>query len=265
MEEMYKAVILGIVEGVTEFLPVSSTGHMILVGDAIAFTGPRAESFEVFIQLGAILAVVYLYAARFRALMDLSATTGFRGRRGLMLVGAACVPVLIVGKLFHHAIKEQLFYPLPVAVALIVGGLAMIVIETFRREPRVRSVDDLTLRDAFVVGTFQCFALWPGMSRSGSTMIGALLSGVERRVAAEFSFLVSVPVMCAAVTADMVKSLPMLSSADIPLFSVGFVVSFVVALIAVKSFIALLGRFTLRPFGVYRIILGVIVLTRLVG
>lgn len=259
---LFHGVILGIVEGITEFLPISSTGHMILVGEWLGFTGETAETFEVFIQLGAILSVLVLYFQRFLRLIpgSQSSSTGFAGVRGLMLLIVACIPVSLLGLVFRDFIRDHLFSSFTVALALIVGGVAMIVLEYLPRNTKVRDLDSLSLRDAVVVGIFQCFALWPGMSRSASTIIGGLLRGLERTVAAEFSFLVAVPVMCAAVGWDLLKSINHLSSGDIPLFGIGFLVSFVVALIAIRSFLHVLKRFTLAGFGYYRIAVGCIVL-----
>jgi undecaprenyl-diphosphatase len=259
---LFHGVILGVVEGITEFLPISSTGHMILVGEWLGFTGETAETFEVFIQLGAILSVLVLYFKRFFRLIpgNQSSSTGFAGIRGLMLLIVACIPVSLLGLIFRDFIRDYLFSSYTVALALIVGGVAMILLEHVPRTTRVRDLDSLSLGDAVVVGLFQCFALWPGMSRSASTIIGGLLRGLERTVAAEFSFLVAVPVMCAAVGWDLLKSISHLDSSDVPLFAIGFFVSFVVALVAIRSFLHLLKRFTLAGFGYYRIALGCSVL-----
>lgn len=237
---------------------------MILVGNYLGFEGPRADTFTVFIQLGAILAVVYLYFKRFLSLLDFKERgSGMSGKKGIMAIGVACAPVFLLGVLFRDPIKHYLFNPTSVAAALIVGGLLMIVLETRRPPERVKTLEELTLGNALAVGVAQCLALWPGMSRSASTMLGGLLVGINRTVAAEFSFLVAVPVMCAAVTFDMLKSISYLTSGDIPLFALGFIVSFIVAIVAIKGFIGLLSRFTLRPFGVYRIIVGLLVLALL--
>lgn len=262
MSELLTAALLGIVEGLTEFLPVSSTGHLILAGDLLAFTGSKANTFEVFIQLGAILAVVVLYWHRFIGFLQLSRPTSlFQGWGGIVRVGVATVPALICGALFHSTIKAVLFSPAPVAVALILGGVVMVLIERARfLSPRTGTVDEITLKQSFAIGVVQCLSLWPGMSRSGSTIIGGMVCGLERRVAAEFSFVVAVPVMLAAVSYDLLKNASQLSQSDLPLFAVGFVVSFFTAILAIRFFVSLLGRWTLRPFGYYRIALGVLVL-----
>jgi undecaprenyl-diphosphatase len=290
MNELLIALILGIVEGLTEFLPVSSTGHMILVAKLLSFEGERAHAFEVFIQLGAILSVLFLYKERFYSLIPSSFNlkkrdpiAGLRGMNGVFIIAAGCLPVFLLGFLLRDAIKFYLFNDVTVASALIFGGICMVVIEKMRKikfgKKRIIDTDALhpeskndlksfneitletmTLRAGFYVGIFQCLALWPGMSRSASTIIGGLLLGMNRKAAAEFSFLVSVPVMMAATAYDLYKSLKFLTISDLPLFIVGFIVSFIVAVIAIKSFIAFLGRYTFIPFAIYRIIVGLLVL-----
>lgn len=258
---MFVAVILGIIEGLTEFVPISSTGHLILAGHLLGFDGERASVFEVVIQLGAILSVVVLYRERFLKLLDFTAPkAGLVGKEGLIKMAVASLPVLVVGMVAHGAIKRHLFSPLTVAAALIVGALLMIFVERRRPPVTVSDVEQLSLRTCLGVGLFQCLALWPGMSRAASTMIGGMLLGVERKVAAEFSFLVAVPVMAAAVGYDLLKSLKLLSFGDVPLFAVGLIVSFVTALFAIKFFMRLLTSWTLVPFAFYRIGVGVLVL-----
>lgn len=262
MSELVSAVLLGIVEGLTEFIPVSSTGHLVLVSQAISLSGPKIATFNVFIQLGAILAVVFLYFRRFLGLLDFSAreTSSFSGYQGLTKLGLACLPVFVAGALFHSRIKSLLSDEKPVALALLVGGVVMIIVEMSRKRPSVETLEELSYRQCLLIGLFQCFSLWPGVSRSGSTIVGAMLVGVHRRVAAEFSFLVAVPVMFAAVGYDLLKSYKELSFADLPMFAVGFIVAFVSALLAVRLFIGMLQRMTLKPFGYYRILLALAVL-----
>lgn len=256
------ATLLGVVEGLTEFLPVSSTGHLILVGHWLGFTGATAETFEIFIQLGAILAVVVLYWKRFLSLLPMPGRprTGLAGWNGLLTIGVACLPAFVLGALCHRAIKTYLFSPTTVGYALIVGGLLMVGVERLHSRKRSRALDEMTLRDAFVVGIFQCLALWPGMSRSASTIMGGMLVGLERRAAAEFSFLVAVPVMFAATFFDLIRSVEILFDDLLPMFAVGFVVSFLVAMVAIKSFLAFLRSQTMTPFAVYRFIVGGLVL-----
>lgn len=270
------AIIIGLLEGLTEFIPVSSTGHMIIAGHMLHFTGERADAFEIFIQLGAILAVAFLYRDRFLGLLtgrapadapadrspsDLSAVRRpgnqrFAGLRGLLLLAITTAPALVFGKLFHHAIKEKLFSPLTVAIGLAVGGVGLILIEILKPRARVTRLDDIGMREAIWVGLFQCFALWPGMSRSGSTIIGGMLMGVDRKTTAEYSFLAAVPVMIAATGFDLYKSREFLTASDAPLFALGFLVALVSAWFAVRFFIGFLGKHTLKGFGWYRLALA---------
>ncbi len=263
MSDLLIAAILGVVEGLTEFIPVSSTGHLILVGDAIGYKGDTAAAFDVFIQLGAILAVVYLYWPTFLGLLDFKAGTAakdFRGQRGILCLLVASLPALVVGFLAHHYIKEHLFNSSTVAAALIVGGLLMILIEHRQAANKVERIEDVSYMQCLGIGLLQCLSLWPGMSRSGSTIIGGMVCGLSRAAAAQFSFLAAVPVMVAATGYDLLKSMAFLHAADAPVFLVGFVVSFVFAVGAIRFFVSLVSRCTLVPFAIYRIILGVVVL-----
>ena len=265
MSEFLKILYLGIVEGLTEFIPVSSTGHLILSEHLVNLEMASAESFAVFIQLGAILAVIFLYWQRFRdACTFRQDATGLVGIHAMRLYFVACLPAFIFGALFHSSIKAFLFYPQPVAWALIVGGVLFILAESplgSRIQPTdKRPLEEIKIKDALVIGLFQCLALWPGMSRSGSTILGGLLVGLERRAAAEFSFLVAVPVMVAAVSYDLVKDGMNLTFEEVKLFGLGFVVAFITAIFAIRFFILLLKRWTLAPFGWYRIALGSLVL-----
>ncbi|MFN8392713.1 MAG: undecaprenyl-diphosphate phosphatase [Bdellovibrionota bacterium] len=262
--DLVPACILGVVEGLTEYLPISSTGHMIIAGHLLNFEGEKADTFEIVIQLGAILSVVVLYFRRFLGLLKFSDSGGLSGIQGLLKIGIACVPAALVGLVAHKKIKALLFAPGPVAAALILGGLVMLFVDE-RDSETEQTLDDITFRDAVLVGLFQCLSLWPGMSRSGSMIVGGMLIGMRRIVAAEFSFLVAVPIMILASGYDLLKSRDLLSATDIPLFAVGFATAFVVAMVSVKFFISVLRRVTLRPFGVYRIALGVAVLYLLHG
>lgn len=261
--EILYGLILGLVEGLTEFLPISSTGHLILAAELLAFTGRRAETFEIFIQLGAILAVVVLYRRRFFDLVNLSQPGGFAGIAGVTKLGIACVPAALLGLFFHTQIKHYLFSPMTVAYALIVGGIIMLVLEWRPRKASVHTLEELSYTKVLLVGIAQCFALWPGVSRSGSMIVGGMLFGLSRPVAAEFSFLVAVPIMCMAVGYDLYKSLHFLNTNDIPLFATGFIVAFISAMIAIRGFIAFLQKFSLKPFGWYRIALGLLSLALL--
>ncbi len=257
MPSTWLAAVMGIVEGITEFLPVSSTGHLILAGHLAGFTGPVADTFEIFIQLGAILAVVAAYPRRFIDLLPLRRDpTGFQGWRGLVLLALTTLPPMVLGLALHATIKAHLFTPATVALGLAVGGAGILVVERWRPQVRKASLDQLTWRDALLVGLFQCLALWPGMSRASSTILGGMLLGLDRRVAAEYSFFAAVPLIAAAVGYDLLKSLDELQAAHVLFFAVGFAVSFACAWLAVKLFIRFLGHHTLVPFGWYRIALA---------
>ncbi|MFH0825332.1 MAG: undecaprenyl-diphosphate phosphatase [Pseudomonadota bacterium] len=264
MHDIFLGIVLGIVEGITEFLPVSSTGHLIVAGELLDFTGNKASCFDVFIQLGAILAVMLLYRHRFLGLIPLpgncgSSIAGFKGVRGIFLMSATTIPALIMGLIAHKTIKQHLFTPLTVALALGVGGIGILLAERYKPLSNTKSMDELTYRQAFVVGLFQCLALWPGMSRSASTIIGGLLSGLDRTTATEYSFLAAVPVMVAATGYDLMKAWPVLERSDALLFSTGFLVSFLSATIAVKTFIGLVQRWSLAPYAYYRLIIAPVI------
>ena len=253
MMDLLDAALLGLVEGVTEFIPVSSTGHLILAGHLLGFEGVKASTFEIFIQLGAILAVVVLQQKRILALCTVRKAVGFGGPHGLALLGLTTLPALLLGGVAHGFIKAHLFNPMTVALGLGVGGIGILLLERFLPMVRVTGLDALSWREALTVGVFQCLALWPGMSRSASTILGGMSVGIERRTAAEYSFLAAIPVMFAATVFDLYKSLSILHTPDIPFFGVGFIVSFLAAWLVVKGFLRLLGRYTLTLFGWYRL------------
>jgi len=255
------AVVLGVVEGLTEFLPVSSTGHLIIAGHLLGFTGEKADSFEVAIQLGAILAVALLYWRRFLALLpaarnSVGTTSNLNGAGGVLRLGLATLPALVVGFLARHVIKESLFTPSTVTAALFVGGIAILIVERFASRRRSDSIESISAAQAFGVGLFQVLALWPGTSRSAATIVGGMLLGLDRKGAAEFSFLIAVPIMCIATGYEMVKMRNLFAFGDMMQFAVGFVVSFIVALITVKAFVRFLSRGSLTPFAWYRIIVA---------
>lgn len=265
MSETLLAIILGIVEGLTEFIPVSSTGHLILCGDLLQFTGDKAQTFQIFIQIGAILAVVFLYWERFVDLIPFRdeegmLASGFKGWSGITKLFLASIPAFVLGWFFYGFIRDNLFNTTTVAAALVVGGVLMIWVERRPEKHTATELDQITYWQSFWVGVFQCMALWPGMSRSGSTIIGARCLNYSRKLSAEFSFLIAVPVMFAAVGYDLYKSMAFLESDDLWLFGVGTFVSFVTAIFAVKVFIAVLEKYTLMIFGVYRIIFGMLIL-----
>ena len=266
MPEWLIAVLLGVVEGVTEFLPVSSTGHLILAAELLRFVGDRVETFEIFIQLGAVLAVAVLYRDRFAALglpgeRDVAV---LRGRSGLPLswahVGVACLPAFALGFALHGFIKQHLFSSRTVLVGLVLGGVLMIAAEAWSRRRRAAalatSMDALSLRQALAIGFIQCLALWPGFSRSGSTISGGLLAGLDRRTATEFSFVVAVPVMLVATVYDLARSLAVVDAAFLGTVAIGFAVSYLVARVAVVTFLRLVQRVSLTPFAIYRFLLA---------
>jgi undecaprenyl-diphosphatase len=251
------AVVLGIVEGLTEFIPVSSTGHLILVGHLLGFVGEKAASFEVAMQLGAILSVVFLYWRRFLDLIPtrsaVHSDSTLSGWSGLWRITLATIPALLVGFLARHTIKEQLFTPLAVTWALAVGGVAILFAEKLVSRRRSYSLETITMGQAFGIGLFQVLALWPGTSRAAATIVGGMFLGLERRGAAEFSFLIAVPIMVAATGYELVKMRGLFATQDLVQFGVGFIVSFLVALIAIKAFVSFLSRWSLAPFAWYRI------------
>lgn len=261
MHSLLVAAILGVVEGLTEFLPVSSTGHMIIVGHLLGFEGDTAKTFEVVIQLGSILAVVVMFWRRLFGLIGVHfgrqphEGTG-TGRLTLIHILLGMIPAVVLGLVFHDTIKS-LFNPLNVTYALVVGGFLLIAAEVLKpKVPRAQGVDDMTYRQAFMIGCFQCLALWPGFSRSGATISGGMLMGVSRYAASEFSFLLAVPMMMGATVLDLYKSMGFLTVGDIPMFAVGFITAFIVALIAIKTFLELIKHISFIPFAIYRFVVA---------
>lgn len=263
---LLKAFLLGIVEGLTEFLPVSSTGHLILVGEWINFTSTESKVFEVVIQLGAIFAVMWIFRARIAQLLQ-----GVFARnpvevsfmRNLLI---AFLPAAVIGGLFIKQIKVLFFHPGVVAVTLVLGGLIMLWVERGRtggqqdiKPGTVTSLEDITWRQALVVGFAQCLAMVPGTSRSGSTIIGGMLAGIERKTATEFSFFLAMPTMLAAASYDTYKHAAELSQHDMTAIAVGFLAAFLSALLIVRAVLAFVSKHTYRVFGWYRIILGLVV------
>jgi undecaprenyl-diphosphatase len=255
---LLEAILLGIVEGLTEFLPVSSTGHLIIVGDLIEFTGEQAKTFEIFIQLGSILGVVWLYRHR---LINVAARLDERpAQLFIVKLFIAFLPAAVAGLLLHKAIKAHLFNPFTVAAALIVGGIAILLIERMKPADRVTHVDDMSVLDAFKVGCAQMLALFPGVSRAGATIMGGLVTGLSRTTATEFSFFLAMPTMLAATTYDLYKSWDLLRPDDLTLIATGFIAAFLTALVVVKLFLAYVGRHNFTAFAYYRIVFGLVVL-----
>ena len=260
MHDLLIATLLGIVEGITEFLPVSSTGHLIISGHLLGFVGDEAASFEVIIQLGAILSVVLLYWRRFVGLIPASVkafeASNLEGWSGLWRIALATFPALVVGYGARHVIKEQLFNPSAVTLALAIGGIAILLVERYAAKRKTNSLERLTLAQALGVGLFQVLALWPGTSRAAATIVGGMLLGLDRKSAAEFSFLIAVPVMLAASGYELIKMRHEMALQNVLQLGVGFVISFIVALITVKVFVSFLQRGKLTPFAWYRILVA---------
>lgn len=259
---LLQAVLLGAIEGLTEFLPVSSTGHLILVIDLLGFQGPSGKLFEIVIQLGAILAVCWVYRAKLLGVaFHLHDRAPARHFAAVILV--AFLPSMVVGALAYRIIKEVLFSPLIVSVMLILGGIAMLLIEKFRPQPRVRAIQDISLPRALAIGLFQCTAMIPGVSRAAATIMGGMLMGVDRRSATEFSFFLAIPTMLAATVYDLYKHWGSLDSSGFLIIAIGFATAFLVALAVVRVAIGFVGRHGFAPFAIYRIILGTIMLVLL--
>jgi undecaprenyl-diphosphatase len=251
MNDLITAVILGIVEGLTEFLPISSTGHLILAGDLLGASDERWGVFNIVIQTGAMLAVVWEYRARFFK-VDLNLY------KNLVV---AFIPAAVLGLLFSKYIKSYLFHAVPVALAFIIGGIVILLVE---RNPdrsfRIQEAKNMTWLDALKVGIAQCFALIPGTSRSGATIIGGMLFGLSRKAATEFSFFLAVPTLVAAGLYDLWKHRDMLSASDAPIFGVGSVVAFVSAFVVIRWLIRYVATHDFKPFAWYRIAFGAVVL-----
>jgi undecaprenyl-diphosphatase len=244
------ALILGLVEGITEFLPISSTGHLILAGHLLGYDNARAGVFYVAIQTGAMLAVVWEYRARF-----------FRVDTKLWLnLAVAFVPAAMLGLLFGSYIKEMLFKPVPVALAFIVGGVIILFVEKKSLNFKIQTTQSMSWLDALKVGIAQCFALIPGTSRSGATIIGGMLFGLSRPAATEFSFFLAVPTLCAAGAYDLWKNRSLFSTDDIGMFAVGIAVSFASAFVVIRWLIRYVATHDFKPFAWYRIAFGAVVL-----
>jgi undecaprenyl-diphosphatase len=255
-----KAAIMGIVEGLTEFLPVSSTGHMILAGSLLDFTGEKVKVFEIAIQTGAIFAVVLIYWPRLRDTAR-GITTSRQAQRFALNVGVAFLPAVVLGLLFGKAIKAHLFTPVVVASTFILGGLIILWVERRKQPPvRVNTIDEMSWLDALKVGLVQCLALVPGTSRSGSTIIGGMLFGLSRKAATEFTFFLAIPTLIGAGLYSLVKERALLASTDVPLFAIGLVFSFLSAWLCVRWLLRYVATHDFVPFAWYRIAFGLVVL-----
>jgi len=247
---LIKALILGIVEGLTEFLPVSSTGHLILAGALLGADDERWNVFNIVIQTGAMLAVVWEYRRRFF-------NVDIQLYRNLIV---AFIPAAVLGLLFSKYIKAYLFHPLPVALAFIVGGVVILIVESRSFKPRLEDTRAMTWLDALKVGIAQCFALIPGTSRSGATIIGGMLFGLSRKAATEFSFFLAVPTLVAAGAYDLLKHRDLFTRSDLPMFGVGAFAAFVTAFVVVRWLIRYVATHDFKPFAWYRIVFGIVVL-----
>jgi len=257
-----KALVLGVVEGLTEFIPVSSTGHLIIVSDLLGVHDEKGKVFDIVIQLGAILAVCWEYRGRFARAFSGIVSDPVQQRFATNLA-VAFVPAAAVGFLLQAQIKAYLFNPVSVAIALIVGALVIFAVERWYERhgrPQVEQVDAMTWKHALKVGLAQCFSLIPGTSRSGATIMGGMLFGLSRQAATEFSFFLAVPIMFAATGYQVFKYHALFTVADLAPFAVGFVVSFFASLVAVRALIRYVGTHDFRPFAWYRIVLGIVVL-----
>ncbi len=254
-----KALVMGVVEGLTEFLPISSTGHLILVGDLLGFNNEKGKVFEIAIQLGAILAVVWDYRVRLAGVAKGLGRDPVANRFAINLL-LAFLPLAVLGLLFGQQIKETLFSPIPVATAFIVGGLIILWAEKMPHSKHIDEVDKMTWKDALVIGFIQALALIPGTSRSGATIIGGLLYGLSRKAATEFSFFLALPTLGVASIYELYKHGHLFTRDDIGMFAAGFVASFVSAAIAVRALIRFISRHDFTVFAWYRIVFGLVVL-----
>ena len=257
---LLKALFLGLIEGLTEFLPISSTGHLILFGHLIDFKSDSGRVFEVVIQFGAILAVCWLYRQKIIALIRGFFSGEAHARRFAINVFVAFLPAVVIGVLAVDFIKQVLFSPLVVAFALIIGGLIIFAVEAREYKPKTIEATDISLKQAIIVGFAQCVAMIPGTSRSGATIIGGMLSGLSRKAATEFSFFLAMPTMLGAATYDLFRNANVLTSDNLVNISVGFMAAFVAALLVIKALVKFVEKHSLRVFAWYRIVLGILIL-----
>lgn len=263
MDLWMQAVLLGMLEAATEFLPVSSTGHLILLSHVLGFEGIGADVFKVAIQLGAILAICVLYFTKLWGVLVGVLRREEGALRFAMAVLVAFFPAALLGAAFHSYIKTVLFDPVVVCVALVVGGFAILLAEKFQPKPKVFAVEEMGFMTSLKVGACQCLALVPGVSRSGATILGGLLMGLERKVATEFSFFLAIPTMFGATAYDLYKNRDALNVDDMQIIAIGFVTTFVVALLVVKWAVGFIAKHGFAPFAYYRIVLGTLGLAAL--
>ena len=268
---LFKALIMGVVEGLTEFLPISSTGHLILAGSLLNFTGEKVKVFEIVIQAGAIFAVCWEYRARIASVVS-SLASERRSQKFMINLMIAFLPAALLGLLFASRIKEKLFSAVPVALAFIIGGLIILWVERRHRQAggadnaaadrlaRIQNVDDMSALDALKIGCAQAFALIPGTSRSGATIIGGMLFGLSRKAATEFSFFLAIPTLLAATVYSLYKARSLLSVADLPLFGVGTFAAFVSAFLCVRWLLRYISSHDFTVFAWYRIAFGLVIL-----
>ncbi|MFJ7728817.1 undecaprenyl-diphosphate phosphatase [Neobacillus sp. NPDC097160] len=266
---MIKAIILGLVEGLTEFAPVSSTGHMIIVDDMWLkserfLTEHGANTFKVVIQLGSILAVVVTFKDRFIDLLSLGHFNKHKGGNGgrlkLTQVIVGLIPAGVLGVLFNDYIDDHLFSTATVLIGLVIGAVLMILADVIGpKNPKVETVDQISYGQALVVGLFQCFSLWPGFSRSGSTISGGVLMGMSHRAAADFTFIMAVPIMAGASFLSLLKNWEYMTMDALPIFIAGFISAFIFALLSIRFFLKLINKIKLLPFAIYRIVLALII------
>jgi len=260
---LIKVIIMGIVEGLTEFLPISSTGHLILAGSLLNFTGEKVKVFEIVIQAGAMLAVCWEYRHRIIAVIR-NFSSDVAARRFVANLLVAFLPAVVLGLLFGKMIKAYLFAPVPVALAFIFGAFVILIVERRNRlnedRLRIHSVDEMTMLDAFKVGCAQCFALIPGTSRSGASIIGAMAFGLSRQAATEFSFFLAIPTLFGATIYSLYKERALLSMADLPMFGVGALAAFISAFFCVRWLLRYISSHDFTIFVWYRIVFGVLIL-----
>lgn len=259
MDLILKAILMGIVEGITEFLPVSSTGHLIMFGHLINFTGRFAVMFEIIIQLGAILAVVFFYREKiWNSLKNLK--PGKWGFKLWFRMFIAFLPSAVIGIALNDYVEEYLFSPFTVSIALIIGAVLMLAVEKGTAAPKIHDIEKVNVKQSLMIGFAQCMSLFPGMSRSASTIIGGLLTGLSVKAAAEFSFFLAIPTMFAATGYSLAKGVAEMGSTEWAALAVGFVVSFIVAFLVVGKFLSFLAKHSLKVFAYYRLIVGFIML-----